>query len=214
MSIDKDSALAVETRAIGRPPAVREGLWALIPEDRRRAFVEHAARWLRRGVHPEDAIAGLLIGEGCRPEDVDLAMQHIPAVVEEAEEVDVFRSEAVASGKILWPYGTDGYELGKAPAGPIGERLQASCEMSPEGAATVEWRILRAVARDPSFVVEDTANIRFLGCDIGPSHFKAVGELIEAQARAVEADARSRQAAGDPSAVSWIDPSDSIFGAF
>jgi hypothetical protein len=214
MSVDKDSSLDSESSAIGRPPAVRERLWALIPEARRRAFVEHAAIWLRKGVHPEDSIAGRLLHEGCSPHDVDLAMQDVPEAVEAVEEVDAFVPIMVPSGPLLWPFGTSGYEVGKTPAGAIGERLQSVCGMTPEGAAAVEWRILRAVARDPSFVVEDVANLRFLGCDIGPSHLAAVAELVEAEGRSVEADVRSRQAAGDATAMGWIDPRDSIFGAF
>jgi hypothetical protein len=214
MPVDKDSSLNSESSAIGRPPAVRERLWALIPEADRRRFVEHAARWLRKGVHPEDSIIGRLLHEGCSPRDVDMAMQDVPAAVEEVEEVDAFVPVVVPSGPLLWPFGMPGYELGKTPAGRIGERLQAACGMTPEGAAAIEWRIHRAVARDPSFVVEDVSNLRFLGCDIGPAHLAAVAELVEAEGRSVEADVRGRQAAGDPSSMGWIDPRDSIFGAF
>jgi hypothetical protein len=214
MSIDKDSSLESESSAIGRPPAVRERLWALIPESRRRSFVKHAAIWLRKGVHPEDSIAGLLLHEGCSPHDIDMAMQDVPAVVEQIDEVDAFVPVVVPSGPLLWPFGTPGYDLGKTPVGRIGERLQAVGGMTPEGAAAVEWRILRGVARDPSFVVEDVSNLRFLGCDIGPAHLAAVAELVEAEGRSVEADVRARQADGDPTAMAWIDPRDSIFGAF
>lgn len=214
MSVDKDSSLESESSAIGRPPAVRERLWAMIPDDRRMAYVRHAAQWLRRGVHPEDAIASLLVSDGFPRHEVDAAMEDVPAPdVAEAVEPELERRDE-PSGPLLWPYGSSGFECSSVPAGRIGERLQSACGMSPEGAASVEWRILRAVARDPSFVVEDVSHVRFLGCDIAPAHLSAVGDLIEIEARLVESDVRARQSRGDETAMDWIDPRDPIFGAF
>lgn len=214
MSVDKDSSLKSESSAIGRPPAVRERLWAMIPEDMRRSYVEHAALWLRKGVHPEDSIAARLVAQGHPRAAVDRVMQETPAVAAVLEEEAPAVSVHEEPRSLLWPYGTAGYELGKTPAGPIGRRLQSVAGLTPEGAAAVEWRILRAISRDPSFVMDDPSNLRFLGCDIGPAHLAAVSDLVDAESRSVEADVRSRQAGGDPSALGWIDPRDSIFNAF
>jgi hypothetical protein len=51
------------------PPSVPENLWALVPDSRKRAFLEAAALNLRRGVHPEFTVLDMLSATGIRVPD-------------------------------------------------------------------------------------------------------------------------------------------------
>lgn len=218
MSIDKDSKSEIAAAPVERPPAVSECIWALIPEGSHARYRKHAARQLRRAFHPETSIIDLLLREQvCTDTDIERAL--------DAEAAETFiDSERSSSSTIpdidrgprpvrapLWPFAGKAPDRSGHPVGEIGSILQGECEFEVQAAAEAEWQILRAIARDPSFVRKDPANIRFLECSLPREASRRVAAAITYECDCVIADIRRRQDEGDASAMAWLDPETLLF---
>lgn len=228
MSFDKDSQDTEQCPPVERPPAIRERLWNLIPEGERALYRKEAARGLRKGIHPETTIIGMLVRAGWDPDRIDAMMRPVRHRDEnddgqewhEAQEAPTRASVAAAeapssSERILraphWPFGSSGYRRGDVPRCDIGEIIHYECGYDAPTACEMEWLILRAVARDPAFVAKDVAHLRLLGCDLPSDVLPPVRNAVVFECECVIDDIRRRQAAGDIAAMAWIDPDSLIF---
>lgn len=223
MSIDKDSKDEKGVSPVARPPAVAERVWALIPDALRGDYVRSAALGLRRGIHPETAITDRLEADGiCSYEDIETALRAAADLAEDramadlpqqrAEDVprSIEKAEGVAAVRAVrepvWPFGNAGYRRGDVPRGEIGSILHYDKGFDGPASSEIEWLVLSAISRDPSFVLKDPSNLRLLGCDLPADVLSAVRSSVIFECECVIADVRRRQAAGDPSSLSWIDP--------
>jgi len=219
MSIDKDSTDEKELPPVERPPAVSERIWALIPNAQRGDYIRAAALGLRRGIHPETAIVDKLEADGaCSFDAIEAALGNAEgsdvetAPPEPSSQKNPVPADEGMGGSArrtrspVWPFGTAGYLRSEIPRGEIGSILQHDMGFDGPTSSEIEWLILRAISRDPVFVLADPSNLRLLGCDLPADILSAAWTAITFECECVISDVRRRQAAGDPSSLTWIDP--------
>jgi hypothetical protein len=219
MSLDKDSIETEEHPSACRPPAVSERLWNLIDPSLQRSFIRKAALALRKGVHPEDTMRKLLKEQhGWSDMELDDAMaSSVPEEVAEevADSADVSEvnedPEDLQPRPPVWAFGTNGYDRSGIPVSLLGEILLYQCGYDAPTASEMEWLILRAVSRDPSFVMSDIENLRLLGCALPSDVVSAVRNAVLFECRCVIDDVRRRRDRGDLTALTWIDPDELVF---
>lgn len=240
MSIDKDSVGIDDSAPVERPPAVSERLWNLIAPENQRSWRIAAAMGLRKGIHPETTIISMLVEDGWDPDQIDASLSpslylNDPDDYDDHDGYDDFpgaspsastaispsvaapiKAEAhVADGPPpfhppLWAYGTEGYKRPWEPVGEIGGILHYACGFDGPTAAEMEWQLHRAIARDPSFVRKDPANIALLGCVLPADVMPSIRASVLFECDCVIDDIRRRRSAGDLAAMLWIDPDEFV----
>ena len=207
MSVDTDSHGEKNEGARDRPPAVCERLWALIPPARRAEFYRSAALGLVRGRHPETTVAAGLRSIGVSQAAIDAACRaEAPPASPEA------RPAAAAGRKRkpdrpAWPYGAAAPDDGAELPGAIAAEITAA-GVDAATSARFETEILKAIAKDPSWVENHPDDLRILGCAVPPSVLRSVSGLVGAECHRVVEDIRARRAMGDVVAMRWMDPKD------
>lgn len=204
--------------AVRRPPSVPENLWSVVPDRLKKEFVETAALELRRGVHPAESFTKMLEERGIdRPAVAAPAFKKVSfrkpaaerpeappaAAAPERQPADRHGHPAASRGRVLPP------ASGNVPLGVIGAAIHKEMRLggSPgKAAAEAEASVLAAIASDPAYALSDPCGIRCLGARVPASVAAAIAPFVEREAERVLQEVRVRAAAGDPSAVSWIDP--------